>query len=77
MKLKGAPNNIIEWIAVPTYIVQAEKNLALSGGRGRQRSNPTKFVGEGSAGRGALGEQRAGRAGEVDGGTSKYHCECV
>lgn len=57
-----------------TYVVQAKQDLALSGGRGRQRSDPTD-LGEGSAGRGALSEQRAGRAGEVDGGTSKYHCE--
>lgn len=57
-----------------THIVQAKKNLALSRGRGCQCSDTTDL--RGSSARGdALSEQRASRAGEVDGGACKYHCE--
>ena len=59
-----------------THIVQAKKNLALSRGRGCQCSDRTD-LGKGTGGRGALSEQRAGGAGEVDGGACKYHCECM
>lgn len=59
-----------------TYVVEAEKNLALSRGRSRQRSHSTELR-ESSARRGTLSEQRAGGASEVDSGACKYHCECV
>lgn len=59
-----------------TYIVQAKKNLALSRGRGCQCSDRTNLR-EGTGRRGALRKQRAGGAGEVDGGACKYHCECM
>ena len=65
---------MIDW--KDTHIVQAKKNLALSRGRGCQCSDRTD-LGKGTGGRGALSEQRAGGAGEVDGGASKYHCECM
>ena len=67
------------------YVVEDEKDLALSRGSRCQRSDATKAIGrpaqrcpalrEGD--RAALLEQRAGGAGETECRTSKYHCERV